>query len=87
MTTTLYNSKPHSIKAFQFTKEYRTMTDFPDWFQEQANTGKASFTRDKYITVYSEYHNERAYTGSWICLSSIGKLYVLPEEQFHVCYG
>ena len=42
--------------------------------------------KESYITVYSEYHKERAYPGSWVCLSNVGKLYILPEEQFHVSY-
>lgn len=82
-----YKSKPHTIRAFQFTLEIR---DFPDWFTEAETLGKASVTRNhksQFITVYGDRDQvEKAYYGDYVCISEHGKIYVLPEAIFNQYY-
>ena len=81
-----YQSKPHQIDAFRFTKKDRK---FPEWFTEAIEKGNASVTINgeiRYISIYGKEQTEKAYDLDCVCLSGDGKLYVLPNEIFMKYY-
>lgn len=83
-----YRSKSHTVQGFQF-RPQSINDDKPDWFIEAEKIGKASVTinpKQQHITIYSEFHEERAAPGWWICLSPVGKLYVLNDDDFKSLY-
>jgi hypothetical protein len=83
----MYRSKAHNTNAFQFTPDKQQK--YPDWFLQRVIVGKASVTindKEQYITVHSDFHNERAGPGWWVCQSPIGKLFVLSDDDFNFLY-
>ena len=80
-----YQSQPHKIDAFRFTKKDRK---FPEWFNKAIEVGKASVRIDgdiREITIYGEDQIEKAHHLDWICCTD-GKLYALPDEIFKKRY-
>ena len=82
-----YKSKPHEIRAFQFTD---CNLKPPSWFVDAVHAGKASVTLhfDKpYITLYNNKTDmERAYIGQWICMNNKDKLYRISDDEFREAY-
>lgn len=79
----LYYSKPHTVQAFRFNPKNK---DFPDWFMELLQIGRAQVTintKDAYICLYSSLGNiEKAYAGDWICLNTAKKVFKITEAEF-----
>lgn len=81
-----YQSLPHKIDAFRFTKKDR---EFPDWFNKAVRIDKAQVTTNgdvRYISIYGKEQTEKAYHLDWVCLSADGKLYVLDDKTFNKYY-
>lgn len=84
-----YNSKPHSIRAFQFRPT--GVTKYPEWFERAKEENRVQVTnnhKDRYITIYyREGLPRRAYADEWVCINDSNNIFPLTEEEFERGFG
>jgi len=80
MKTYVYSPLP--IEAFQFSPA----CDYPEWFKEQIELGRAFPVINKHKKSYVFLENKRgkykAFTGDWVCRDEFGHVSVVSQGTF-----
>ena len=79
----IYNSKPHSIRAFRVTD---MRINPPKWFMDAYHAGGVAVTnnsKDQYVVIYNKDGVRKAFVGDWVCMNSHGTIFPLSNDEFN----